>query len=118
MDGFRWLNIMLVAALLLAGPLAPVTRAQQPEAMKAPGDSAGGADVAYGMGAVAVNVIHIPGKLVLCALGGALGLVTLGITFGSGYRAAARVVQEGCGSPWVITAKDLKEVREEPGRMY
>ena len=125
MDGFRSLSIGLAMALLLTGPLAPVAWAQQPqqpmlyeEAMKA--TKAAEPSLAHQMGAVAVNAAYVPGKVALCALGTGVALLALSITLGSGYRTAARLANEGCGGPWIVTGKDLKAALEEegPGRPY
>jgi len=126
MDGFRSLSIALVVAVLLTGPLARVALAQQPqppllyeEAVKAAKPAAKEPGVVHQAGAVVANVVHIPGKVALCALGTGFGLVALAITLGSGYRTAARLAEEGCGGQWVVTAQDLAgERHEEPSRMY
>ncbi len=124
MDGFRSLSIGLAVALLLSGPVAPAAWAQQPqqpmlyeEAMKA--TKAAEPGPAHEMGAAVVNVVRVPGKVVLCTLGGVVGLVTLIVTAGSGYRTAARLMNEGCGGPWAVTGKDVKAaLEEESGRTY
>lgn len=121
MDGFRSTSLGLAVALILAGPLAPVAWAQQPmlyeEAVKAKPPAEPGP--AHEMGAVVVNVVHVPGKAILCTLGGVVGFVTLIATAGSSYRTAARLMNEGCGGPWAITAKDFQAALEEdPGRKY
>lgn len=126
MERFRWLSILLVVALLLAGPLAPAGWAQQPqqpkayeETVKAPDAPATEPGPAYQAGAVGVNLVRVPGKAVVCVIGGVVGFVALLITAGSGYRAAGRVVQEGCGGPWTITARDLETaLKEESDRTY
>ncbi len=124
MDGFRSLSIGLAMALLLTGPLAPAAWAQQPqqpmlyeEAMKA--TKAAEPGLAHEMGAAVVTMVHVPGKVALCALGTGVGLLALSITLGSGYRTAARLMNEGCGGPWVVTAKDIKAaLEEESGSTY
>jgi hypothetical protein len=62
----------------------------------------------HAVGVVLVNAFHVPGKAILCALGGIAGTGLLLVTFGSAYRATARVVEEGCGGKWVVTADDLR----------
>lgn len=120
MIGFRSLAFVLAITLLLTGPLAPLAWAQQPrpaeEAAKAP--EAKGTDP-YKVGAVAVNVVRVPGKALLCTLSGGVAFVALLITFGTAHRTAAWAIEQGCGGPWTITAQDLKAPREqEPERMY
>ena len=126
MEQFRWLSVVLVVALLVAGPLAPQAWAQQreqpklyEEPVKAPEAPAKEPGPAYQAGAVGVNLVRVPGKAVVCVIGGAVGFVALLITAGSGYRAAASVVKEGCGSPWTITARDLQEaMKEDADKMH
>ena len=42
-----------------------------------------------------VNVVRVPGKVVTCAAGAAVGIVLLVFTLASGYRAAAAITDEG-----------------------
>jgi hypothetical protein len=115
----------LLVALWLAGPLTPIVGAQQPTQPPAPdlfqetlkaereSDRSRGA---YDAGAVAVNVFLVPGRTITCILGGAVGLVALVATFGTGYRAASAAVHEGCGGKWVVTGDDLRpETRNHRG---
>jgi hypothetical protein len=106
----------LLGALLLAGPLAPMAGAQQPtqpapdlfqESLRAQ-QEAERSRAAYDRGAVAVNVFLVPGRAITCVLGGAVGVVALLATFGTGYRFASDVVHEGCGGKWMVTGDDLR----------
>ncbi len=116
----------LLAALLLAGPLATLARAQQPvqptqpapPAAQPPGpelfqetlrsEQASRNKGVYDAGAVAVNAFLVPGRAITCVLGGVVGVVVLGLTFGTGYRPASAAVQEGCGGKWMVTGDDLR----------
>ena len=117
----------VLATLLLAGPLVPIAGAQQPaqppapdlfqETLKAQRDEER-TKGAYDAGAVAVNVFLVPGRAITCVLGGVVGLVVLGGTLGSGYRAASAAVHEGCGGKWVVTGDDLRpDARTRVGAM-
>lgn len=113
----RVVSAVLAVALLLAGPLAPVAGAQQPaqppapdlfqESLKAQRDYERNKG-AYDAGAVAVNVFLVPGRAITCVLGGAVGLVVLVATLGTGYHAASDAVHEGCGGKWMVTGEDLR----------
>jgi hypothetical protein len=107
----------LLAALFLAGPLAPMAGAQQPTPPPAPDlfqeqlraeQEAERSQGAYDAGAVAVNVFLVPGRAITCVLGGAVGVVALLTTFGTGYRFASAAVHEGCGGKWLVTGDDLR----------
>jgi hypothetical protein len=116
--------IRLVALTLIlsltAGALAPVL-AQQPapvepapalqpdlfqERMRATRDTERH-EAAYNVGAGIVNVFLVPGRAITCALGGAVGIALLLLTFGNGYKAAAGAGEEGCGGKWIVTGEDL-----------
>lgn len=111
----RLLVVWVVVALSLVGPLQPLALAQQmgsaPEAGQAPAKSEPPAERKtdiYDAGAVAITAIGMPLKAGICALGGALGLALLVVTFGSAHRASAGVVQEGCGQKWIVRGSDIR----------
>jgi len=107
--------LVLAAILTLSGPLNVLAQSKESEATAAPADgseSSGLKDAPYKVGAGVATVINIPLRGVLCTIGGVAGLVVLVISFGSGYRAATRVVEEGCSGPWVITPAHLKGTAE------
>jgi hypothetical protein len=125
----RWTRVVsaVLAALLLAGPLAPIAGAQQPaqppapdlfqETLKAQRDDERSKG-AYDAGAVAVNILLAPGRAITCVIGGALGIALLGATLGTGYRAASAAMHEGCGGRWVVTGEDLRpDARTRVGAM-
>jgi hypothetical protein len=122
--GIRVVSALLVA-LLLAGPLTPIAGAQQPapsvtpdlfqEALRAEQESEQSRG-AYQAGAVVTNIFLVPGRAITCVLGGVVGIVTLGLTLGTAYRAASGAVHEGCGGKWVVTGDDLRpEPRQRSG---
>jgi hypothetical protein len=63
---------------------------------------------AYQAGATVATLFSLPGRAVLCTAGSALSLVTMLVTFGSGYGAAKSVFDEGCIGKWVVTPDDLR----------
>jgi hypothetical protein len=110
--------VSVALALTLAGPLAPFALAQaqtQPsgrgdliqEAMKASQPSKDD-DEAYDVGAGVMNVFYVPGKVITCVTGGVVSTVLLLATFGTAYKAATGVVQEGCAGKWTLTGSDIK----------
>jgi len=129
----RCLTLLIVASFALAGPLAPLAHAQpaqsaqpaQPdlfqETLKAQRTS-DRAQGLYATEAVVVNVVRVPGKVVTCAAGAAVGIVLLVFTLGSGFRAAAAITDEGCGGKWFLKGDDLRPegpapmVATDPGR--
>ena len=55
------------------------------------------------VGAGFLNVIYVPGKAIICTAGTLTSVLVMLLTFGSGYRAATGVFNEGCGGDWVLT---------------
>jgi hypothetical protein len=127
--GIRILAVVVALAILAAGPLAPLAVAQQPTpttpppaaqpAMPPPPpdipeqESHLAESAAYNVGAGIANVFYIPGKGLLCGLGGAVGIFILIISIGSQPKTAAYFAREGCGGKWILTGDDLR-----PDRYY
>lgn len=125
--GSRILTVLVVLAMLATGPLAPLAAAQQPAPSSPPPqqqqqptpqpvmqqdmpepESHMAESAAYNVGAGIANVFYIPGKGLLCGLGGAVGIFILIISIGSAPRPAAYFAREGCGGKWVLTGDDLR----------
>ena len=105
--GFKLVSAVLMVALALSGPLAPLAWAQEKmDAQMAAAKERG--DGAWQVGAVVATGVNVPGKAILCGLGGVVGFTVLLMSLGSGYQWAGRVWEEGCSGPWIITAADVK----------
>jgi len=74
-------------------------------------DPTGGDAVAAGF----MNVIYVPGKVIVCTAGVLTSTVLMLVTFGSGYRAARGVFLEGCSAPWALTADYVSGKIPGPG---
>jgi len=102
----RSIALTLMLSLVLGGPVAPLASAQQPTQATTPAqDSDKGA---YDVGAGLANIVFVPGKAVLCVMGGTVSAALLIITFGNAYREAAGLAREGCGGKWVLVGDDLR----------
>ncbi len=124
MNIFKVISAILAVLVGLSGPVAVSAQSKEAEsppmstAGTAPAQETGKEDpgVAYKVGSGVATAVNIPLRGALCVLGVTAGLVVLVITFGSGYRTAARATEEGCGGPWVITPAHLKgEPAKEDG---
>jgi len=123
----RILTVVVALAVLATGPLAPLAAAQQPTPSSPPPaqpmpepaaapppqdvpepESHLGESAAYNVGAGIANVFYIPGKGLLCGLGGAVGIFILLISVGSAPKPAAYFAREGCGGKWILTGDDLR----------
>jgi hypothetical protein len=70
------------------------------------------------VGTTVLNVIYVPGKAIVCGAGTLAGTAMMLLTFGSGYRAAASIFNEGCGGHWVLTPYDVAGRTEADERGY
>jgi hypothetical protein len=66
---------------------------------------------------VTTAFFSIPGRTVTCVVGSAVAFGLLGLTLGSGYRAAAGILNEGCGGKWIVRADDLRPRPPLPERI-
>ncbi len=121
----RILTVVVTLAVLATGPLAPLAAAQQPAQTPPPAqpmpqpvvapppdlpeqESHIGESAAYNVGAGIANVFYIPGKGLMCGVGGAVGIFILFISLGSAPKPAAYFAREGCGGKWILTGDDLR----------
>lgn len=123
--------VVLIVMSLLAGPLAPVVRAQQPaqpqpdvfkETMKGSdspsvppvsrGDDVGFNETFYDVTAGVMTAFLIPGRAITCVTGGVVSAVLMVLTLGTAYRAASGVIGEGCGGKWIVRGEDLQSPGE------
>lgn len=95
------LSVALTAALLAgcAGPRAlrgpddkPVTRA----------------DDSHEAGAIAANILYVPGRGLVCAGSGLIAGLVMLVTFGQAYDSASELMHGGCSGPWVLEPQDVQ----------
>jgi len=117
----RWLAAALVLVLVIGGFLVPLAGAQMAPAPPAPpplpAPAQGPAEPGQGakVGAGFLNVVYVPGKVILCGAGAVVSAGLMVLTFGSAYHAATQVFNEGCGGPWVLTPYDVTGRRPPEG---
>jgi len=120
----KWLCAVLVAVLAIGGPLAPLTAMGQ---MQAPPPPPSPAPIATGpyeptegdkVGAGLLNVIYVPGKVIICSAGTVVSTVLMLLTFGNAYHAAVGVFKEGCGGSWVLTPYDVAQQQAPEEQSY
>jgi hypothetical protein len=90
------------------GPPSPAPQMTQPPLLMPAPPVAHRYQAAYQAGATVATLFSLPGRAVLCTAGGALSLVTMLVTFGSGYAAAKGIFEEGCIGKWIVTPDDLR----------
>jgi hypothetical protein len=109
----RWLCATVAFTLILAGPFATWTATAQSlmqqrssilnEPPSGSAEPTGGDAVAAGF----MNVVYVPGKVIICSLGTVATVGILLLTFGTAHQAAKSTFNEGCGGDWVLTADHL-----------
>jgi hypothetical protein len=62
-----------------------------------------------------MNVVYVPGKVIICTAGVLASTLVMLLTFGSGYRAAHGVFLEGCSPPWALTGEYVSGRIPGPG---
>ena len=67
------------------------------------------------VGAGFMNVIYVPGKVIVCTAGLLTSTLLMLATFGSSYRAARGVFLEGCSAPWALTGEYVSGKIPGPG---
>ena len=112
--GIRMAALAVSLVMLLTGPLAPLANAQQPaptppaQPMEMKQESHAAENAAYHIGAGVANVFYVPGKAMLCGLGGMVGVFVMIVSIGSAPKTAAGFAREGCGGKWILTGEDLR----------
>ena len=136
-----WISAALVAVLFASGPLAPMAAFAQarpavdpPLTSQKPGQERVPVDPVEKMlmpavdpitntnstagdaaGAAVMNVVFIPGKVIICSSGFVASSLLMLITFGSAYSAARSIFLEGCAAPWALTADYVSGKIPGPG---
>src|SRR5712692_5691341 len=97
----KWLCAVLVLVMVIGGPLTSLAQTPSPPPPPPPGgpgpavgppyEPSAGVKVGTGF----LNVVYVPGKAILCGVGTAGSALLMLLTFGSAYRAAADLFNEG-----------------------
>ena len=101
--------------LVIGGFLAPLAAAQSaPAPPSMPAEARGPSEPGQGaqVGAGVLNVVYVPGKVILCSTGTVVSAGLMLLTFGSAHRAAVDLFNQGCGGAWVLTPYDV--IRQRP----
>ena len=112
MKASRFLGVVLTAALLVGGAVAPVAEAQpsQPAAQT----RTDGHAAAYETGAAIANVWYAPGRALVCGGSVLIAAIVMTLTLGQSYDAAAVVARGGCSGPWLVEPADMRRALEQP----
>jgi hypothetical protein len=61
------------------------------------------------VGAVAVNIWHVPGRALICGASALLAGAALTLTLGQVYEDASQIMHGGCAGPWTVEAEGIRE---------
>jgi hypothetical protein len=103
---------IMVMALLLAlnGWLPPAAWAQSAPPPKE--EPSNGQEALAG----ASNIVYVPGKAIACVLSAGAWAVFMVLSFGGAYKDSAKLLSEGCGGKWSLTAQDFQSPRQPSDR--
>lgn len=110
MNTSRRVSAALVLFLVICALLAPPAAAQMAGASPSvPAEARGPSEPGQGakVGAGFLNVVYVPGKVILCSTGTVVSAGLMLLTFGSAHRAAVDLFNQGCGGAWVLTPYDV-----------
>ena len=134
----RWLCLVVVMVLALTGSFVPSTGWAQaqvvvtpppPQAPSSssvlitddPGRSRFVAELPvsqttenHRVGAVFLNILHVPGKAILCGTGAVLSTFIMLATFGDAYELATKTFEEGCLGTWVLKPEHVSGQIQRP----
>lgn len=103
--------LILALSIALPGPIRGVARSQeeQPSA-EAPTEVI---EVEFHPLASVLTAMNIPARAALCGLNSWLASIVMLFSAGMRYADAAKMMEEGCSGPWVITPEMLEESRKK-----
>ena len=116
----RWVSAIAVV-LMATGPLVPLTvgaqtstsataplaplQSMQPETVDIRYTAPAGPGARIGAGVL--NVVYVPGKALICGTGTVVAGAFMLATFGTAYREAVSLFNEGCGGAWLLTGEQV-----------
>ena len=60
-----------------------------------------------------LTAINIPARAALCGLNSWLASIVMVFSAGMRYADAAKMIEDGCSGPWIITREMLEESRKK-----
>lgn len=105
--------ICLIFALslsLLGPPRALVQSQEEQPSAEAPAQTG---EVEIHPLASVLTAVNIPARAALCGLNSWLASIVMFFSAGMRYADAAKMMEEGCSGPWIITPEMLEESREK-----
>jgi len=99
--------LVLALAVELSGPLAGRARSQEEQ------PPAQAIEVQMDPLPSVLTAMNIPARGVLCGLTGLMAGIVMAASAGMRYADAAKMIEDGCSGPWIITREMLEESRKK-----
>ncbi|MEK7378029.1 MAG: hypothetical protein AABZ71_03915 [Candidatus Binatota bacterium] len=99
--------LILALAVELSGPLAGRARSQEEH------PPAQAIEVQIDPLPSVLTAMNIPARAALCGLNSWLASIVMVFSAGMRYADAAKMIEDGCSGPWIITREMLEESRKK-----
>ena len=99
--------LILALAVELSGPLAGHARSQEEQ------PPAQAIEVQMDPLPSVLTAMNIPARVALCGLNSWLASIVMFFSAGMRYADAAKMIEDGCSGPWIITREMLEESRKK-----
>ena len=102
---------VLALSLLFLGPVRALAQAEgEQPSTETPAQSV---EVEIHPLSSVLTAMNIPARGVLCGLTGLMAGIVMAASAGMRYADAAKMMEEGCSGPWIITPEMLEKSREK-----
>ena len=107
----KMVGLIFTLTVSLLGP--PGVLAQPQEEQPSADTPAQTIEVEINPLASVLTIMNIPARGVLCGLTGVMAGIVMAASAGMRYADAAKMMEDGCSGPWVITPEMLEESRKK-----
>lgn len=102
--------LLLVLSLSLLGPLGIHAQSQEEQTPAAAPEQT--VELEFHPLASVLTTMNIPARAALCGLNSWLASIVMVFSAGMRYADAAKMMEDGCSGPWVITPEMIEEVKK------
>ena len=107
----KMVGLVFTLTVSLLGP--PRVLAQPQEEQPSAETPAQTVEVEINPLASVLTIMNIPARAVLCGLTGWMASIVMTFSGGMRYADAAKMMEDGCSGPWIITPEMLEKSREK-----
>ena len=107
----KMVGLIFTLTVSLLGPPRAVAQSQEePPSAETPAQTVG---VEIDPLSSVLTTMNIPARAALCGLTGWMASIVMVFSGGMRYADAAKMIEEGCSGPWIITPEMLEESRKK-----